>query len=211
MYLPNHFKEDRLDRLHEAIRRSRLAMLVSLGQKGLIATHLPMLLDPAPAPYGRLLGHMARGNPHWREVDQTVEALAIFPGPEAYISPAWYPTKVETGKVVPTWNYVAIHAYGRPAFFEDPVRLKELVSRLTEHHESRRQAPWAVDDAPQDYIAGQLKAIVGFEMPIARLEGKWKLSQNRRPEDQAGAIRGLNEEGGPAELAVAALMSEKGT
>jgi transcriptional regulator len=209
MYLPPHFREDSLPELQRAISESRLAVLITSGPQGIVASHLPMLLDPTPLPNGRILGHVARANPQWRGYDGQSEALAIFPGPEAYISPAWYATKRATGKVVPTWNYVAVHAYGRLEFFDDAVRLRSLVGRLTERHESRRPAPWAVDDAPKDYIDGQLKAIVGFEMAIQRLEGKWKLSQNRTPDDRAGAIAGLKEEGGPAEQAVASLMGDR--
>ena len=209
MYLPPHFREDSLPELQRAIAEARLAVLITSGPQGIVASHLPMLLDPTPLPNGRILGHVARANPQWRGYDGQSEALAIFPGPEAYISPAWYATKRATGKVVPTWNYVAVHAYGRLEFFEDAVRLRSLVGRLTERHEARRPAPWAVDDAPKDYIDGQLKAIVGFEMAIQRLEGKWKLSQNRTPDDRAGAIAGLKEEGGPAEQAVASLMGDR--
>jgi len=209
MYLPRLFHEESLPALHRAIAEARLAVLITSGPQGIVASHLPMLFDPAPQPNGRLLGHVARANPQWRDYDGKSEALAIFPGPEAYISPAWYATKKATGKVAPTWNYVAVHAYGRLEFFDDPVRLRSLVGRLTERHESRRPAPWAVDDAPKDYVDAQLKAIVGFEMAIQRLEGKWKLSQNRPAEDRAGTIAGLKEEGGPAEQAVAALMSDR--
>ena len=209
MYLPRHFHEANLPALHRAIGEARLAVLITSGPQGITASHLPMLLDPSPQPNGRLLGHVARANPQWRDYDGKSEALAIFTGPEAYISPAWYATKKVTGKVVPTWNYVAVHAYGRLEFFDDPVRLRSLVGRLTERHESRRPAPWSVEDAPKDFIDGQLKAIVGFEMAIQRLEGKWKLGQNRSVEDRAGAIAGLKEEGGPGEQAVAALMSDR--
>jgi transcriptional regulator len=206
MYLPPHFKEDRLGSLHEAIRQSGLATLVSLGADGLIASHVPMLLDPEPAPYGRLRGHVARANPHWRVPGSDTQSLAIFLGPDAYVSPAWYPTKRETGKVVPTWNYVAIHAYGRATFFDDPDRLLVIVTRLTQTHEGKRANPWAVGDAPADYIQGRLKAIVGFELPISRLEGKWKMSQNQPAENRTGTIEGLVKEGGATEAAVAKIM-----
>jgi transcriptional regulator len=191
MYVPPHFKEDRLPVLHEAIRQSRIATLVTLSAAGLIASHIPMLLDPLPAPYGTLRGHVARANAQWRDGSPGVYALAIFMGPEAYISPAWYATKAEDGKVVPTWNYVAIHAYGTIDFFDDPARLLALVTALTETHEAKRTAPWAVSDAPSDYIAARLKGIVGFDLPIERLEGKWKMSQNRPAEDRAGVVAGL--------------------
>ena len=193
MYTPPLFKEDRVDVLHGAIRQARLATLVTQTAEGLIASHVPLLLDPNPAPYGTLIGHLARPNPQARGA--TGEALVIFQGPEAYITPSWYETKRQTGKVVPTWNYVAIHAYGTAEFFNDKKRLRDVVIRLTERHESPRDAPWAVTDAPADFIDVMLKGIVGFVIPITRLEGKWKMSQNRPAEDRAGVLAGLNEEG----------------
>jgi transcriptional regulator len=207
MYLPPHFKEERVPVLHEAIRQAALGTLVTTGADGLEASHVPMLLDPEPAPYGTLIGHVSRANGQWRRADAGVAALAIFLGPEAYVSPAWYATKQQTGKVVPTWNYIAVHAYGEVRFFEDAERLLALVTRLTETHEADRPAPWAVTDAPPEFIRAQLKGIVGFELPIARLEGKWKLSQNRPAEDRAGAIEGLRREGGVGDAAVAEAMA----
>jgi transcriptional regulator len=206
MYLPNQFSEDRIDLLHDAIRAAGLATLVTLTTDGLIASHVPMLLDPEPAPYGRLLGHIARPNPQWRGEVAGVEGLAMFHGPDAYITPSWYETKRQTGKVVPTWNYVAIHAYGPVEFFNDPVRLLEVVTRLTEREEGKRAAPWAVSDAPADFLQGMLKGIVGFALPITRLQGKWKMSQNRPAEDRAGVMAGLAADG-RADLA--ALVAER--
>ena len=191
MYIPPLFKEDRIDVLHAAIRAAGLATLVTLREDGLIASHVPMLLDAEPAPYGTLLGHVARPNAQARGAVPGVQALAIFHGPDAYITPSWYATKRETGKVVPTWNYVAIHAYGPVEFFDDRERLRAVVTRLTERFETPRAEPWAVSDAPADFIDGMLKGIVGFAMPIARLEGKWKMSQNRPPADRAGVVAGL--------------------
>jgi transcriptional regulator len=208
MYLPPHFKEDRLPVLHAAIRESRLATLVTLTPGGLVASHVPMLLREQPSPHGTLLGHVARANFQWRDSSAAIEALAIFTGPEAYISPAWYPSKREDGKVVPTWNYIAIHAYGRIEFFEDPDRLLALVTALTEGHEGKRNEPWAVSDAPADYIRARLKGIVGFEIPIARLEGKWKMSQNQPAANRAGVREGLEREGGRSEAAVSSVMSD---
>jgi transcriptional regulator len=195
VYLPPAFREDRLDALHAVIRDTGLATLVTLTDQGLVASHVPLLLDPEPAPYGTLIGHLARPNPQATGSRAEPEALAIFHGPDAYITPNWYATKRETGKVVPTWNYVAIHAYGPLRFFNDPTRLLEIVTRLTERHESRRAEPWAVADAPADFIAGMLRGIVGFEIPIVRLQGKRKMSQNRPPADRAGVIAGLSAEG----------------
>ena len=195
MYIPPLHKEDRIDVLHDAIRRTGLATLVTLTGDGLIASHVPMLLDPEPAPHGTLLGHLARPNPQARGAAPGVQALAIFQGPDAYITPSWYATKRETGKVVPTWNYVTIHAYGPVEFFNDTERLRAIVTRLTEREEAARAEPWAVTDAPADFIDGMLKGIVGFALPIARLEGKWKMSQNRPAEDRARVIDGLNDQG----------------
>jgi transcriptional regulator len=195
VYIPPLHKEDRIDVLHDAIGRTGLATLVTLTDDGLVASHLPMLLDPDPAPYGTLLGHLARPNPQARGTAADVQALAIFQGPDAYITPSWYATKRETGKVVPTWNYVTIHAYGPVEFFNDTERLRAIVTRLTDRQEQARAEPWAVTDAPADFIDGMLKGIVGFALPIVRLEGKWKMSQNRPAPDRAGVIDGLQDDG----------------
>ena len=195
MYVPPLFKEDRIDVLHASILGSGLATLVTLTTDGLIASHVPMLLDSDPAPYGTLLGHVARPNPQARGAVPGVQALAIFQGPDAYITPSWYATKRENGKVVPTWNYVTIHAYGPVEFFDDTERLRAIVTRLTERQEAARAEPWAVSDAPADFIDGMLRGIVGFALPIARLEGKWKMSQNRPAQDRAGVITGLEADG----------------
>jgi transcriptional regulator len=195
VYVPPLFKEDRIDVLHAAILGSGLATLVTLTADGLIASHVPMLLDPDPPPYGTLLGHVARPNPQARGAVPGVQALAIFQGPDAYITPSWYATKRENGKVVPTWNYVTIHAYGLVEFFDDTERLRAIVTRLTEREERARAEPWAVTDAPADFIEGMLRGIVGFALPIARLEGKWKMSQNRPAQDRAGVAAGLEADG----------------
>ena len=209
MYLPKDFKEERVPMIHEAIRQVRLGTLITPGPDGMEASHIPMLVDPEPAPFGTLKGHIARANPQWRRATAGVQALAIFLGPDAYITPAWYETKRQSGKVVPTWNYVAIHAYGPLAFYDDADRLLALVTELTETHEAGRAQPWAVSDAPKDYVAGMLKAIVGFELPIVRLEGKWKMSQNRPAADRAGTIAGLTAEGDAKEVAVAEIVAER--
>ena len=193
MYIPPLHKEHRIDVLHAAMRQTGLAILVTLTQDGLIASHVPLLLDADPALYGTLVGHLARPNPQARGA--VGEALAIFQGPEAYITPSWYATKRENGKVVPTWNYVTVHAYGTVEFFDDRERLRDVVTRLTERQEAPRAEPWAVTDAPADFIDVMLKGIVGFTLPISRLEGKWKMSQNRPAEDRAGVITGLQSDG----------------
>jgi transcriptional regulator len=207
MYVPSHFQEDRVPELHAAIRTIAFGTLVSAGPDGLMASHVPMLVDPEPAPYGTLIGHIARANPHGA-VKSEHEALAMFVGPNAYVTPSWYATKRETGKVVPTWNYLAVHAYGRLSFFDDAERLLALVTHLTETHEAPRAAPWAVSDAPADFVQGMLRAIVGFALPITRLEGKWKMSQNRPATDRAGVVEGLRREGGPAEASVAQVVAD---
>jgi transcriptional regulator len=206
MYLPPQFREDRLPVLHDAIERSGLATLVTVGPNGLDASHVPMLLDRSAGPLGTLFGHIAKANDQWLQPTADSPALAIFLGPDAYVTPSWYATKKLTGKVVPTWNYVAVHAQGQLRFFEDEERLLDLVTKLTQVHEARRDEPWAVSDAPPDYIRERLKGIVGFELTISKLDGKWKVSQNQRVEDRTGVADGLKREGGPQELAVAALV-----
>jgi transcriptional regulator len=166
-----------------------------------------MLLDPTPAPLGTLRCHVARANTQWRDFKPEVPALVIFGGPQAYVSPGWYATKQETGKVVPTWNYAIVHAYGTLRIFEDADSLRALVRALTDRHEAGRTPPWNIDDAPAEFIDRQLKGIVGFEMPISRLEGKWKLSQNRPVQDRAGVISGLRELGDESSAAMADLMA----
>lgn len=208
MYLPDNFKETDVEVLHDTIRRIKLGTLVTFGPGGLVASHVPMLIDPEPAPFGTLSGHVARANPHWREASSDTPALAIFLGPNTYVSPSAYATKRKTGKVVPTWNYVAVHAYGPLQFYDDADRLLQLVTRLTDTHETGRPNRWHVSDAPADYTRGMLKAIVGFELPIARLEGKWKMSQNRPAEDVPGIVDALSREGGTA-AEVAHIVAER--
>jgi transcriptional regulator len=195
MYVPSHFREDRVPVLHDTIESSGLATLVTMGADGLDASHVPMLLDRDAGRLGTLSGHIARANPQWRAAAPDVPALAVFLGPDAYVTPSWYPTKRQTGKVVPTWNYVAVHAHGHVRFFADEDRLLALVTKLTEAREAARPHPWAVTDAPAEFIRAHLQGIVGFELPIERLEGKWKMSQNRPEEDRAGVADGLEREG----------------
>ena len=184
------------------MRESRLASLVTAGPDGLWATPLPLLLEEG-GPFGTLLGHVAKANGHWR-IASGHESLVIFTGPEAYVSPSWYATKRETGKVVPTWNYVAVHAYGTAEFFHDDAGKLQAVEKLTVRHEAARAAPWAVNDAPVSFVAGQLKGIVGVRLRITRLEGKRKMSQNRTEPDRAGVVAGLQDDGNDE---VAALVS----
>ncbi len=206
MYIPAGFREDRIPVLHQAVRDLGFGTLVMSGASGLEANHLPMLMDSEAAPFWTLHGHVARANPLWKTAQAGGSALAMFVGPNAYVTPSWYPSKSETGKVVPTWNYLAVHAHGEIAFFDEPSRLREHVGRLTQAHEASRSVPWSLSDAPSDYIDKMLGGIVGFTLPITRLEGKWKLIQNRTEQDLAGVKAGLIHEGGDARKAVADEM-----
>ena len=198
MYLPKHFEETRPEALHELIRAHPLGMLVTLNAAGLQANSVPFILDadPAGGP-GILRAHVARANPLWRETRGDVEALVVFQGPQAYISPGWYASKAEHGKVVPTWNYVTVQARGTLRAVDDAQWLRAFVTRLTTKHEAVQAQPWAVTDAPADYIDTMLRAIVGIEIPLTALTGKWKVSQNRPAADRAGVVAGLNAIGQP--------------
>jgi transcriptional regulator len=190
MYVPPAFREDDLPTLHAMMQEARLANLITATNEGLIATPLPLFIVPDEGPYGTLYGHMARANPQWKQ-PPTGEAMALFSGPDAYVTPSWYASKQEHGKVVPTWNYVAVHAYGPVEFFDDADRLLDAVTRLTNVHEGSRAQPWAVTDAPADFIRAQLRGIVGLRLPISRIEGKRKMSQNRPAQDRTGVAAGL--------------------
>jgi len=205
MYVPPAFRENDLSALHAVIREARLANLVTATAEGLLATPLPLFLMPDEGPHGTLYGHLARANPQWKQATIGA-ALGIFGGPDAYVTPSWYATKREHGKVVPTWNYVAVHAYGPVEFFEDADRLLDVVTRLTELHEGSRPAPWAVSDAPEDFIRAQLRGIVGLRLPIERIEGKRKMSQNRSAEDRAGVAAGLATSERPSDRVAAVLI-----
>ncbi|TIM61706.1 MAG: FMN-binding negative transcriptional regulator, partial [Mesorhizobium sp.] len=190
MYIPPAFRDDNRESLMATIRAARLATLVTATAEGPQATPLPLLLNESEGEHGTIYGHVAKANPQWR-APVLGDGLAIFMGPDAYVTPAWYQTKQETGKVVPTWNYLAVHAYGPIDFFGDADRLLEIVTRLTNLHEGGRPSPWSVSDAPPDFIQAQLKGIVGLRMPITRLQGKRKMSQNRNAADRAGVATGL--------------------
>lgn len=211
MYQVDAFREERIDVLHALMRVHPLAALVSIRDGVPEADHLPLLFDPEPAPHGALLGHVARGNPLARGVAAGSEVLAVFQGPQAYVTPSWYPGKREHGKVVPTWNYAVVHAYGVLNMHEDRDWLHAMVSRLTLRHEAPRAQPWAVDDAPADYVERMLGAIVGIEIRLTRVIGKWKVSQNRSAADRAGVAAALGEEAAPQQQAMAALVAGKRT
>ena len=205
MYVAPAHREEHLPGIHRSMREIRLAHFVTATAEGIIATPLPMFLEESEGDKGTLYGHVARANPQWKTAP-TCEAMAIFAGADAYITPSWYPTKQETGKVVPTWNYIAVHAYGPVEFFDDVDRLLDVVTRLTDLHEHTRGAPWAVTDAPADFIKAQLRGIVGLRMPITRLDAKRKMSQNRNAADRAGVIKGLAESDRPSDRIASALV-----
>lgn len=210
VYQPVAFVEDRLPVLHGLMARAALAHLVTVGRSGIEANPVPLLLDADRGPYGTLVGHLARANPQWQGVAPGAEALAIFAGADAYVSPSSYPSKAEGGRVVPTWDYVVVHAHGPLIVHDDPTWVEGLVRRLTDAHEAAALGagggpPWSVDDAPAPFVAGQLRAIVGIEVPIRRLEGKRKLSQNRPPGDIAGVLATF-EAGTPRQRGVAEAM-----
>jgi len=195
MYVPKHFEETDPAVLHRLIESQPLGAWVTTATGGLEVNHLPFLFDPQRGPHGTLLGHVARANPAWQALSTAAECVVIFQGPQAYISPSWYPSKQAHGKVVPTWNYAVVHAHGVARAIEDPVWLLDLVGRLSERHEAGQRVPWKVSDAPRDYIDGLLNAIVGIEIPVSRLIGKWKVSQNRPAADRLGVAAGLRSQG----------------
>ena len=209
MYVPRAFAENHTATLHEQMQATPLPVLITHGSQGLIASHVPLLLNPDEGAHGTLYGHLARANPQWQALAEGAEALVIFAGEQAYISPSFYPSKAVDGKSVPTWNYLAVHAYGQAEVFDDPERLLALVSRLSSKHEANRPDPWAVSDAPRDYIDSMLKAIVGFSMPLSRLIGKRKLSQNRSAADQIGVRDGLLANNNSHDHALAQLIAKE--
>ena len=208
MYLPKSFEPPDVNTLQHFIRAHPFGALVTMTSSGLDANHIPFVFDQEPSPYGTLRGHVARANPIWRECQASPDALVMFQGPDSFISPSWYPTKQETGAVVPTWNYIVVHAHGTVRVVEDAAWLRAHVEALTDRLEASREAPWAVSDAPADYIQKMVGAIVGIEMPIARLTGKWKLSQNRSERDRAGVVNGLQSEGSDSASTMAALVKD---
>jgi transcriptional regulator len=210
MYTPRHFEEPRVEVLHDLIRRQPLGALVVLGSRGLVANHIPFHLSPDPSPLGTLRAHVSRANPVWKEFDPKNEALVIFSGPESYITPSWYATKRETGQAVPTWNYVVAHVHGPLKVTEEAAWLRAHVEELTRDQEDGSPEPWRVEDAPADYTARLLAGIVGLEIVVGRIEGKWKVSQNQPEANREGVIRGLEAKGDPQALAMAALVRERG-
>ncbi|GGG38602.1 FMN-binding negative transcriptional regulator [Chelatococcus composti] len=197
MYQPPHFREERLEIQHALIRAHPLGLLISSGEDGLLANPVPFLLDAAAAPKGVLRAHLARANRQWQALAAGQPALVVFQGVDTYITPSWYETKKETGKVVPTWNYAIVQVRGPVRVVEDREWLRRQITALTAEHESSRSEPWAVTDAPEDFVEAQLKGIIGIEMTIETIEGKWKVSQNRPLADRIGVTAGLAAEADP--------------
>jgi transcriptional regulator len=206
MYLPPHFEETRIDELHRYITDHPLGALIVNGPQGLDANHLPFELDAGAGTHGRLLAHVARANPLWQEAKDGEEVLVIFSATNAYISPNWYPSKHEEHRLVPTWNYQAVHAHGRITIRDDEKFVRGVVARLTRAHEARTGSakPWKISDAPKEHIDQLLTSIVGIEIDITRLTGKWKLSQNREDRDRINAAEELRKRG-DADIADAML------
>jgi transcriptional regulator len=208
MYIPKHFSEPNIEVMHELIRSFPLSTVVTLSSTGLNANHIPLHLSTESAPFGVLRGHVARSNPIWNDFVAEVEVLAIFQGPDAYITPSWYPTKIETGKSVPTWNYACVHAYGTLRIVNDSSWLKSHLEALTAHNESSFPEPWKISDAPPEYIEKMLGAVVGIEIEISRISGQWKTSQNQPQQNQAGVICGLQASSDSDAQQMAALVAK---
>ncbi len=210
MYQPPHFREDRLEVQHALIGAHPLGLLVTFGRTGLVANPVPFVLDAHASSHGTLKAHLSRANPQWQDFDPSQEALAVFQGPEAYITPSWYAAKREHGKVVPTWNYAIVQAYGRMRVVDDPSWLLQQITTMTAVQEAARPEPWAVSDAPETFVAAQLKGIVGIEIEITRIEAKWKVSQNRPEADRLGVAAGLRQLPDDASQRMAGLVEARG-
>jgi transcriptional regulator len=209
VYIPASFAERDVPVLHAFIEAHPLGALVTATSAGLFATHLPLVLDRSRGAYGTLQGHVARANPHHELAGESSEALVLFTGADAYVTPSLYASKARDGKVVPTWNYVAVHAHGTLRFVREPAALRRHLEQLTAQHEAARPRPWSLGDAPEGYIDKQLGAIVGLEIEITRLDGKWKMSQNRPAEDVEGVIQGLGASDDPRQREVAEIVRER--
>ena len=205
MYQPPHFRDDTRTAQHGLIRTYPLGLLITGGADGLIANPIPFLLDETGA-HGTLRAHLARANPQWQALAEAQDCLVVFQGPQGYVTPDWYASKREHGRVVPTWNYATVHVWGRARVIEDADWLRRQIADLTALRETPRAAPWAVDDAPAPFVAAQMRAIVGIEIPISRIEGKWKMSQNRSEADRAGVIAGMRADG---ETVLADMVAER--
>lgn len=209
MYIPSHFEETRVDVMLQLMREHALGTLVTLGSSGLEANHIPFEIAPEPAPFGTLRAHIARSNPLWR--DYSPEVLVVFQGAQTYISPSWYASKKENGKVVPTYNYMVVHAYGQLRVIDDPAWVRAQLERLTAGYEAGRPQPWKIDDAPAEFIEKLLPAIVGIEIPVTRLLGKWKVSQNQPRMNRVSVENGLRAAGdkNAAAMAMADAVAQR--
>jgi transcriptional regulator len=210
MYQPPHFREDSLEVQHALVRAHPLGLLVTLGGSGLVANPIPFVLDASASPLGTLKAHLSRANTQWQDFDASQETLVVFQGPETYITPSWYAAKREHGKVVPTWNYAIVQAYGRMRIVDDPAWLLQQITAMTDVHEAAQPRPWSVGDAPAPFVAAQLKGIVGVEIEITRIEGKWKVSQNRSEADRQGVAAGLRLSPDDASQTMADLVDARG-
>ncbi|KFG69803.1 FMN-binding negative transcriptional regulator [Microvirga sp. BSC39] len=210
MYQPPHFREDSREVQHALIRAHPLGLLVTLGSVGLVANPIPFVLDASASPQGTLRAHLSRANGQWQDFDPDLEALVVFQGPETYITPSWYAAKREHGKVVPTWNYAIVQAYGRMRVIDDSDWLLRQITAMTDVQEAGRPEPWNVGDAPAPFVAAQLKGIVGIEIEITRIEGKWKVSQNRSEADRQGVAEGLRFAQDDASRHMADLVDARG-
>jgi transcriptional regulator len=207
MYVPKHFEESRVDVLHDLILTYPFSTLVTMSSVGINANHIPLHLIQEAGQYGTLQGHVARANPVWSDLVNDVEALVIFQGPNGYITPSWYPTKQEHGKVVPTWNYVTVHAYGKLRVIDDSIWVKNQLESLTTQQESSFDKPWAISDAPVEFTDKMIGAIVGIEILITKLIGKWKVSQNQPASNQAGVVQGLESLGRSEAIELATVVN----
>lgn len=207
MYQPKHFEETRIEVMQALVSSQPLSTLVTLSDEGLVADQIPMLLRPGEGPFGTLVGHVARANPLWRQTRLDTPVLAIFQGPQHYISPSWYPTKQEHGKVVPTWNYVVVQARGLLQIHDDPDWVRQQATQITNQQERTSAKPWAVDDAPRDYTDSMIKAVVGISIEVTLWSGKWKVSQNQPAVNRAGVVQSLENLQGAQALAMASLVT----
>ena len=208
MYIPKANEETRLPVLHDFLRAHPFATLVTMGNAGMIATHLPLVLEDDGSEFGLLKGHISRANTQWKDINTSIDALAIFAGDHHYITPNWYPSKHQDGKQVPTWNYVVTHCYGPLKFIEDPQWLLAHLETLTTIHEASSPIPWKIADAPPEFIKALLNGIIGLELPVRKIEGKWKLSQNRSQQDRQGVVEGLTQLDTPESLAMSDLVKQ---
>jgi transcriptional regulator len=211
MYLPSHFEVTDIAKLHSLIEAHSLGTWVTRDSQELLINHVPFLVDSTRGTYGTLIGHVARANPVWKTCANNGLSAVVFQGEQSYISPSWYPSKQEHHRVVPTWNYAVVHAHGMPKIVEDRESLLQLVTRLSNKYESQHARPWQVSDAPSDYIDKMLGAIVGIEIQIEKLVGKWKVSQNQSAADRLGVIAGLRARGGEESVAMAELIESQKT